>query len=76
MLGLLSQIRSLIRYSYRRKMSQPVASTARDMTAAKVKATVREAPWQPDFETAVHAELERQAWSFGRGYLNERVRRP
>jgi hypothetical protein len=42
----------------------------------RVKQTLREAPWQPDFEAAVTTELERQAWSFARGYLNERVRRP
>ena len=51
------------------------ASVPRDLMA-KVKATVREAPWQPDFEHAVRVELERQAWSFTQGYLNERVRRP
>ena len=51
------------------------ASVPRDLMA-KVKATVRDAPWQPDFETAVLTELDRQAWSFAQGYLNERVRRP
>lgn len=56
-------------------MAARAAGVPRDLMA-KVKATVREAPWQPDFETAVRAELERQAWSFGRGYLKERVRRP
>ena len=43
---------------------------------AKVKATLQEAAWQPDFDAAVTVELDRQAWSFARGYLNERVRRP
>jgi enoyl-CoA hydratase/carnithine racemase len=56
-------------------MAARAASVPRDLMA-EVKATVREAPWQPDFEAAVHVELERQAWSFAQGYLNERVRRP
>jgi hypothetical protein len=43
---------------------------------AKVKATLREAPWQPDFDAAIGVELDRQAWSFAQGYLNERVPRP
>jgi enoyl-CoA hydratase/carnithine racemase len=51
------------------------ASVPRDLTA-KIKQTLADAPWQPDFETAVRTELDRQAWSFARGYLNERVRRP
>lgn len=51
------------------------ASVPRDLMA-KVHQTVRDAPWQPDFEAAVTIELERQAWSFEQGYLNARVRRP
>jgi enoyl-CoA hydratase len=51
------------------------AAIPRDLVA-QVKATLRDAPWQPDFEAAVRTELERQAWSFAQGYLNERVRRP
>jgi len=56
-------------------MAARAASVPRDLMA-KVKATVCEAPWQTDFETAVRVELDRQAWSFAQGYLNERVRRP
>jgi enoyl-CoA hydratase len=56
-------------------MAARAASVPRDLMA-KVKATLREAPWQPDFEAAVKTELDRQAWSFAQGYLNERVRRP
>jgi enoyl-CoA hydratase len=50
------------------------AAVPRDLMD-RVHATVREAPWHADFETAIAVELERQAWSFGRGYFNERLRR-
>jgi enoyl-CoA hydratase len=33
------------------------------------KATLRQAPWQPNFEAAVSTEVERQAWSFGQGWF-------
>ena len=57
------------------EMATRAASVPRELMA-KVKATLREAAWQPDFEAAVTTELDRQAWSFAQGYLNERVRRP
>jgi enoyl-CoA hydratase len=50
------------------------AAVPRDLMD-RVHATVREAPWHPDFDAAVTAELDRQAWSFGRGYFTERLRR-
>ena len=56
-------------------MAARAASVPRDLMT-KVKQTLRDAPWQPDFEAAVMTELDRQAWSFAQGYLNERVRRP
>lgn len=56
-------------------MAARAASVPRDLMT-RVKQTLREAPWQPNFESAVRTELERQAWSFAQGYLNERVRRP
>ena len=34
-----------------------------------VKATLRQAPWQPDFEAAVTTEVARQAWSLGQGWF-------
>ncbi len=34
-----------------------------------VKATLRQAPWQPDFETAISTEVTRQAWSLGQGWF-------
>jgi len=39
----------------------------------KVTATLKDAPWHASFESAVDAELERQAWSFEQGYLGQRV---
>jgi enoyl-CoA hydratase len=57
------------------EMAARAASVPRALMA-KVKATLQEAPWQPDFDAAISVELDRQAWSFAQGYLNERVRRP
>jgi enoyl-CoA hydratase len=37
-----------------------------------VKATLREAPWHPDFAAAVRTELERQVWSFEQGWFAPR----
>ncbi len=37
---------------------------------AAAKATLREAPWQPDFDAAVRTELERQLWSFQQGFFS------
>jgi enoyl-CoA hydratase len=34
-----------------------------------VKATLRQAPWQPNFEEAVATEVSRQAWSLGQGWF-------
>lgn len=51
------------------------ADAPRELVAA-IKATLRDVAWQPGFEAAVRTELERQAWSFAQGWLNQRVRRP
>jgi enoyl-CoA hydratase len=37
---------------------------------ARVKSTLRQAPWQPDFETAIATEVGHQAWSLGQGWFN------
>jgi enoyl-CoA hydratase len=37
--------------------------------ATTVKATLRQAPWQPHFDAAVATELERQRWSFRQGWF-------
>jgi enoyl-CoA hydratase len=57
------------------EMAARAATVPRELMA-KVKATLQEAPWQPAFDAAVTVELDRQAWSFAQGYLNERVKRP
>lgn len=44
-------------------------STAPIDLLVRTKATLREAPWQPDFATAVEVELDRQAWSLGQGWF-------
>jgi enoyl-CoA hydratase len=47
------------------------AETPKELVAA-AKATLREAPWQPSFDAAVAAELERQTWSFEQGWFGKR----
>ena len=34
------------------------------------RATLRQAPWQPNFEEAVSTEVARQAWSLGQGWFS------
>jgi enoyl-CoA hydratase len=48
------------------------AAEAPREVATRVKATLRQAPWQPDFEAAVTTELERQVWSFEQGFFSTR----
>ena len=56
-------------------MSSDLVELARGTEGAPValltrtKATLREAPWQPDFATAVEVELGHQAWSLGQGWF-------
>lgn len=47
------------------------ASVPRELTAV-AGATLREAPWQPDFETAIATEIARQSWSLGQGWFRPR----
>ena len=47
------------------------ATVPKELSAAAV-ATLREAPWQPDFETAVATEVTRQSWSLGQGWFRPR----
>lgn len=37
--------------------------------AARAKETLRQAPWQPDFETAIATEVTHQAWSLAQGWF-------
>ena len=47
------------------------ASVPRELTAA-AGATLREVPWQPDFEAAIATEITRQSWSLGQGWFRPR----
>jgi enoyl-CoA hydratase len=38
----------------------------------RTKATLREVPWQPDFEAAIATEVTHQAWSLGQGWFGTR----
>jgi enoyl-CoA hydratase len=38
----------------------------------RAKQTLRQVPWQPDFEAAIATEVERQAWSLGQGWFGSR----
>ena len=53
-------------------MAARAAAAPRELVAA-VKATCNDAHWHADFESAVQVELQRQAWSFGQGWLNDIV---
>ena len=44
------------------------AEVPKELSAAAL-ATLREAPWQPDFDAAVATEVGRQAWSMGKGWF-------
>ena len=35
----------------------------------RVKATLRQTPWQADFDAAIATEVEHQAWSLGQGWF-------
>jgi enoyl-CoA hydratase len=48
------------------ELASAAAALPRDLAGA-VKATLREAPWQPDFESAVQTELTRQTRTFAQG---------
>jgi len=44
--------------------------------ATRVKATLRQAPWQPSFDDALRFELEHQAWSIRQPEFAERMQVP
>lgn len=48
------------------------AEAPRELTGT-VKATLRDVAWQPDFDAAVHTELERQRRSFATGEVAKRL---
>jgi enoyl-CoA hydratase len=39
--------------------------------SARAKATLRQVPWQPDFEAAIATEVGHQAWSLGQGWFGK-----
>jgi enoyl-CoA hydratase len=39
--------------------------------SARAKATLRQVPWQPDFEAAIATEIGHQAWSLGQGWFGK-----
>jgi enoyl-CoA hydratase len=47
------------------------ATVPKELSAAAV-ATLREVPWQPDFEQAIATEVTRQSWSLGQGWFPPR----
>jgi enoyl-CoA hydratase len=44
--------------------------------AARVKATLRHAPWHASFDDALRFELEHQVWSFGQPEFTDRIKAP
>ena len=39
--------------------------------SARAKATLRQVPWQPDFDAAIATEVTQQAWSLGQGWFGK-----
>ena len=56
--------------------SPPRAADAPRELATRVKATLRQAPWQPAFDDALRFELEHQVWSFRQPEFTERMKAP
>jgi enoyl-CoA hydratase len=55
-------------------LAKRAAAVPRDLMT-KIKRTMHESPWHPQFDAAISVELERQAWSFTRGYLSDHITR-
>ncbi len=51
------------------RVDGPRAAAIPKELAAATLGTLREAPWQPDFDAAVATEIERQTWSMGMGWF-------
>ena len=47
------------------------ASVPKELSVA-AGSTLREAPWQPDFDAALETEIARQTWSLGQGWFRPR----
>jgi enoyl-CoA hydratase len=46
------------------------AASVPNPLSGRTKASLRAAPWQPDFESAIATELEAQTWSLAAGFFN------
>ena len=53
------------------ELANGAASVPRELSGAAA-ATLREAPWQADFDAAVATEVTRQTWSLGQGWFRPR----
>ena len=53
------------------EFARGAAAVPKELSAAAA-ATLREAPWQADFDAAVAAEVTRQTWSLGQGWFRPR----
>jgi enoyl-CoA hydratase len=53
------------------ELASNAASVPRELSAAAA-ATLREVPWQADFDAAVATEVTRQTWSLGQGWFKAR----
>lgn len=51
------------------------AAAAPEPLVARTKASLRRAPWQPDFDAAIATELEAQTWSLAQGFFTPAPRR-
>jgi enoyl-CoA hydratase len=50
------------------ELAARAAAVPKELAAAAL-GTLREAPWQPDFDSAVTTEIGRQTWSMGQGWF-------
>ncbi len=57
------------------EMATRAADAPREL-ATRVKATLRQVPWQAAFDDALRFELEHQVWSFRQPEFTERMKAP
>ena len=51
-----------------RSLAAGAARVPKPLTA-RTKETLRQVPWQQDFDAALATEVERQTWSLGQGWF-------
>ena len=59
-----------------RRARVPRRRRATRSSTTRVKATLRQAPWQPSFDDALRFELEHQVWSLRQPEFTERIKAP